>query len=189
MVWENRPFGLTQVNGQAVADGETVVEGVFGFAGTNSSSATIVALGGNTAVGFARAGNRCVLLRWPTSVPDPEVRVGAWIADVTYERNHLTQGVPASVAGRWQAGDYPYQRCYWYQIVKRTEPLPETAASGSIPAVGLGKSGFRAMTVWVSTPLKAQTLLFVSGGQPAHNNAALIVPNVVAVFPRVIYAQ
>ena len=27
-----------------------------------------------------------MLLRWPTTQPDPVVRVGDWIADVTYER-------------------------------------------------------------------------------------------------------
>jgi hypothetical protein len=186
VIWENRPFGTTTVNGQVVADGETVVEGVFGYAGGAGSIAPLAA---NNSVGFARNATRSVLLRWPATIVDPEVKVGNWIADVTYERNLATQGIPTMAAGRWQVGDYPYQRCYWYQIVKRTEPVAESATSGSSPAVGLGQGGYRCMTVWVSSPLKAQTLLNVNTGQPAHNNAALIAPNVVAVFPRVIYAH
>ena len=186
VIWEKRPFGTTQVNGQVVADGETVVEGVFGFGG---GAGSIQPLAANNSVGFARNATRCVLLRWPSTIVDPEVRVGQWIADVTYERNQSVQGIPTVLAGRWQVGDYPYQRCYWYQIVKRTEPVAEAAASGSSPAVGLGQSGYRAMTVWINSPLKAQTLLNVQNGQPAHTNAALIAPSVVAVFPRVIYAH
>ena len=31
--------------------------------------------------------DRTILLRWPTNMPDPDVKVGGWIADVTYERN------------------------------------------------------------------------------------------------------
>ena len=34
-----------------------------------------------------------VLLRWYASVPDPVVKVGDWIADVTYERNQVDRAV------------------------------------------------------------------------------------------------
>jgi hypothetical protein len=162
---------------------------VFGFGGPVVASPLIPGAGYagttslNPATGAPRNSSRTVLLRWPASIPDPEVKVGQWIADVTYERFQSVQGIPGVLAGRWLAGDYPYQRCDWYQIVKRTKPVAESAG------VGLGASGYRCMTVWVSSPLKAQTLLSTSTGQPIHVNAALIAPNVVAVFPKVIYAH
>ncbi len=46
------------------------------------------------------------------------------------------------------------------------------------------------MTVWVSSPLKAKTLLTVQR-QPARwvVNAALVCPYVVNVFPRTVYTR
>lgn len=166
VIWENRQFGLSQLAGisgtQTVVDGETVVEGVFGYS-------TRVGLNG-----YGVAADRTVLIRWPTSMPDPEIKVGGWIADVTYERNLTTQNT------RLVAPDYPFQRCYWYQIVKRTQPAVQAFPNDPVT--------FRAVTVWIASPLKAQTRLNNSG-QPIHANAVLIAPNVVNVFSRVIYTH
>lgn len=158
VIFENRPFGIDHVNTpfaglQYVPTGETVVEAVFGN---------------------GVAADRTVLLRWPVTMPDPEVKVGNWIADVTYERNQ------ANETARTVAGDYPIQRCYWYQVVKRTDPGP---------AISFGESmQYRSMTVWVSTPLRAQTLL-VGSGAPVHVNAALICPSVIYVYPKTLYMR
>ena len=168
VIFENRPFGINQQNGQWVVDGETVVEAVFGY-GNNVNPVFASA-------GFARAADRTILLRWPISVPDPDVKVGGWIADVTYERNLSVQN------SRFILPDYPYQRCHWYQIVKRTQPSTAVAFSGD-------PTTYRSMTVWINTPLKAQTLVSTSNGQPVHINVALIAPHVVNVFPKVIYAR
>ena len=63
--------------------GETVVEAVFGYSGNVQ-----VANGYNN--GFGTGADRTVLLRWPAAIPDPVVKTGDWIADVTYERNSAT---------------------------------------------------------------------------------------------------
>jgi hypothetical protein len=161
-IFENRPFGIDQVNTpftvngsnqQYVPAGETVVEAIFGY-------------------GAAAARN--VLLRWSVAMPDPEVKVGNWIADVTYERNAVTEANRRNPTG----ADFPLQRCFWYQVVKRTDPGPDP----------ISQATYRSMTVWVSTPLKAKTLM-VSSGTPYHVNAALVCPYVVNVFPRTIYSR
>ncbi len=88
MIFENRPFGIDAVanppNADAIptgtyqVEGETVVEAIFGH------SANIVPAGGP---GYGAGADRTVLLRWYSSEPDPVVKPGDWIADVTYERN------------------------------------------------------------------------------------------------------
>jgi len=176
VIFENRPLGLSQLTSitgtqQWVIDGETVIEGVFGY-GTR-----VAPLVTGATVGFAQGADRTVLLRWPTTMPDPDVKIGGWIADVTYERNLDDNGL------RTLPMDYPYQRCHWYQVVKRTQPAPHAFASDT------GGATFRAMTVWVGSALQAQTLLSTSTGEPFHVNAALIAPNVVNVFPKVIYSR
>jgi hypothetical protein len=180
VVWENRPFAIDTVTTPLTAPsspwysvaGEPVVEGVFGYGGT------LVPMAGSTTQGYGRASDRVVLLRWPSSVADPEIRVGSWIADVTYERNLTVSNT------RFVAGDYPGQRCYWYQVVKKSSVDDE--ANGA----GLQTAGYRAMTVWTATPLKAKTLL-ASGTppQPVHVNAALVSPYVVNVVPRTLYSR
>lgn len=188
VVFENRPWSLdpvTQPFGGAssfAAAGETVVEAVFGY--TNQVATT------NNA-GYGASSKRSVLLRWPASMSDPEIRVGQWIADVTYERNAVTDYTRAYVDPTTGGanGYYPYQRCHWYQIAKRTEAGPATNQWD-----GDAAGGMREMTVWTSSPLKALTLLKSSGGvnvvgSPIHVNAALVSPYVVNVFPRTIYTR
>jgi hypothetical protein len=182
VIFENRPFSVDpatnqtapysgQMTSPGMVTGETVVEAVFGFSP-------------NAPAGYGQGADKLVLLRWPNTMPDPDVRVGSWIADVTYERN-----IQVSTA-RFGAGNplsqqggvvYPGQRCYWYQIIKRSTAADEGAGAG------LNVAGFRAMTVWVSTPLNAKTQL--SNGQPVYVNAALVCPYVVNVFPRTIYTR
>ncbi len=171
VIFENRPFSMDPVNNApyasqmavaAQAAGETVVEGIFGFSPYVSN-------------GYAVGANRTVLLRWPNTMPDPDVRVASWIADVTYERN-------AVVTNTRFNGPYPGQRCNWYQVVKKSTAADETTGAG------LGVSGFRAMTVWVGSDLKAKTQLAV-GGVPFHPNAALVCPYVIYTFPKTIYTR
>ena len=85
VVFENRPFALDQisVSGTSVyqAAGETVVEGVFGY------SKKIVTPLRATAYGYGAGADQTVLIRWNGSAQaDPVVKVGDFIADVTYER-------------------------------------------------------------------------------------------------------
>ena len=89
VIMENRPFGVSQVtagDGTAnvyVPDGETVVEAFFGY----SANIQFDTINGTTlTTGYAAGADRTVLLRWFTNQPDPVVKAGDWIADVTYER-------------------------------------------------------------------------------------------------------
>jgi type II secretory pathway pseudopilin PulG len=172
VVFENRPFAIDHVNTplaglQWVVAGEPVVEAVWGFG----------SLGANKALGYGQASDRVVLLRWPNSMPDPDIRVGGWIADVTYERNQ------AESAFRFPGGNattpiYPAQRCHWYQIVKKSSADDESNSAG------LQQPGFRCITVWTGSPLKAKTLLQNGNPpQPVHVNAALVSPYVVQAIP------
>jgi hypothetical protein len=175
VVFENRPFNYDPVplpggGGTALqAAGETVVEAIFGFSP-------------NAPSGYALGADKTILLRWPSSMPDPDVKVGSWIADVTYERNQ-------AVAASRFAGGYPAQRCYWYQIVKRSTPADESTGAGLQNAIPSGGS-YRAMTVWVDSPLKAKTQNLAQGAAASWVvNAALVCPYVVNVFPRTIYTR
>jgi hypothetical protein len=130
-------------------------------------------------------------LRWPASQPDPDVRVGGWIADVTYERFNATEisrfytlsgGEPASSLGL-----YPAQRCFWYRIVKRSDPT--TDHDGAL-------TGFREMVVTVGSDVRARTKLNAGANGAAaipiesvHINAALVSPYVVNVVSRVFYTR
>ena len=183
VIFENRPFAVDDATApygnttvKTVA-GEPVVEAIFGY--TNN-----ITPAGN-AVGYGSKANRAVLLRWPASMPDPEVKVGRWIADVTYERNAYEDRQRAFTDPNTNSAGafYPYQRCYWYQIAKRTEAGP--AAN---KFTGDETGGMREMTVWTSTPLQAFTLLS-EGGAPYHVNAALVSPYVVNVFQRTIQTR
>ena len=177
VVFENRQFGNDPVAppfaGAATGyqpTGETTVEAIWGY-------------GGNVVKGYAVAARRTVLLLWPTAMPDPDIRVGHWIADVTYERNEL---LAQAAYGPATGAIYPAQRCHWYQISKRTDPTPSNLAflaSAGVP--------YRQLTVWVSSDLKAQSRL-TGGGvsvSPVDVEAALIVPSVVNAIPRTIYTH
>lgn len=185
VIFENRPFAIDPATApignaatMAVA-GEPVVEAIFGYTGR------VTAPTGST-MGYGVNAGKGVLLRWPNTLPDPEVKVGGWIADVTYERDaavdykRSTSDPDSGNAGTL----YPYQRCHWYQVAKRNQPGPGQAFAGDPAGIA-----YREMTVWVSTPLKAFTLLNVANGSPVHVNAALVSPYVVGVFPRAFVSR
>ena len=169
VVCDGRPFAFDSVtiNGetQNVPAGEQTVEAVFGF-GTNFNGATGNAMAVNA--------KRKVLLRWPVGVPDPQVRPGGWIADVTYERNQDTYTT------RKNAAATPFVRCYWYQVAQRTEAETESATSPGVNSAGL----YRRMIVTLSTDVRAQTLLNTGTAEPVNCNFALIMPSVINVFSR-----
>jgi hypothetical protein len=162
VVCHNRPFSL-DASGHVLD--EAVVEAIFAYSAVPTA-------------GFS-ANDRVVLLRWNAAVQaDPDVRVGGWIADVTYERG------TANDVSRWQGGSFPGQRCTWYRVVKRTAVEDEIPNSTPVPAT----AGYRRMTVFVNNPVRAKTPLAV-GGDPIHVNAALIMPSVVNVFPKTIISR
>ena len=174
VVFENRPFSID--NG--VVAGETVVEGVFG------ASSNVWPQGGP---GYGAGADRTVLLRWFASQPDPVVKVGDFIADVTYERSQTVvlsrffsnngAGWPNPLnKGEWD--NLPAQRCFWYQVQK-VNPAQYDPALGAT---------FRSMTVYVNRPLDAKTLLDGSGN-PVVLNAALICPYVVNVIPQTFFVR
>jgi hypothetical protein len=191
VIFESRPFAIDQVTtpfGLAFqVAGETVVEGVFGYSKT-------VATGG-LANGYGAGADRTVLLRWNAGLPDPVVKVGDWIADVTYERHQMLvysrffqPGGPPYVGwpnplsrlsptdpGEWDA--LPAQRCFWYQVQKVTPVGPDASVAG-----------YRSMVVYVNRKLDARTLL-TGAGNPVFLNAALICPNVVNVIPQTFFVR
>ena len=166
VIFENRPFGISAVgnppNANAIptgtyqVDGETVVEAIFGH------SANIVPAGGP---GYGAGADRTVLLRWYSSVPDPVVKPGDWIADVTYERNaavvisrfqnnlNAPPGVPNPFHNN-ELDNLPAQRCFWYQVQKVIPAIddPYTATQNLNPPL-------RSMVVTVDRSLIGRTVL------------------------------
>jgi type II secretory pathway pseudopilin PulG len=167
VVFHNRPFGFDSGSATGVRQpaGERVVEAVF----AHGSTITIPVTG---ALGYSPQ-DRTVLLRWPSTTPDPDVRIGQWFADVTYDR------AAASALGRYVrlGQNYAGQRCHWYRIVKRSDAEPDP----QVP-------GYRRITVITETAVAARTLLQddpASGSTlPVYRNFALISPYVVNVFPK-----
>jgi hypothetical protein len=157
VVCDGRQFGFAPLPGGSInmPTSETVVEAVFGYSDKVG------------ALGFSVGADKTVLLRWPTSIPDPNVRIGGWIADVTYERNAQTS---ISKAATTQTS---YQRCNWYQVTKRIDAQVD-------PDFGIN---FRRMILTIASPVKTKTAL-TSGGIPLYSNAALIMPSVINVYPR-----
>jgi len=177
VVFENRPFSLDAitVGGTTIYQpaGETVVEAVYG------ASHNVSPQGGP---GYGVGADRTVLLRWLATLPDPVVKVGDFIADVTYERsanlvNTRFVGVQNPL-NNYEWDNLPAQRCFWYQVQKVTPAQPD-------PALG---ATFRSMTVYVNRPLDAKTLLDGSG-KPVVLNAALICPYVVNVIPQTFFVR
>ena len=163
VVCDGRPFGfdpLPNQNAYAPA-GETVVEGIYGV----GQGASIAPLYSGATVGYA-VNDKSVKLRWSDTLADPQIRVGGWIADVTYERSGTTYRSRVLTTGS------SFARCNWYQIVKRVDPTPDAIA------------GYRSTVVTLGTPLKSKTLLTISTGNPVHVNTALIMPSVINVFSR-----
>jgi prepilin-type N-terminal cleavage/methylation domain-containing protein len=172
----------TDLNGAVTGiAGERVVEGIFGLG-------VVPRTQNNGTSGYAAGPSRKVLLMWPKAddAERPDIRVGAWIADVTYEpslsttlsrflRDYDGDGRPDAEHGG--------QRCHWYRVVQRSEV---TAPSEANPGFGGNLDNtHEAMVVTVDRPVIAKTLLQQSAGGyvPVHVNAALIAPEVVAVFP------
>ncbi|MCA1686818.1 MAG: hypothetical protein LC745_12790, partial [Planctomycetia bacterium] len=173
VVCENRPFGIDSVTvGNTTVpqvSGETVVEAIWGYSASPGFLYTGSALGyGNT------SSSRSVVLRWPNTQPDPEIKVGNWIADVTYVRDSVSEGSYKLINNTYN-GIMPAQRCNWYTVAKKSD----AAAGPTIAGVA-----YRQMTVWTSTPLRAQSLLDFSTTPPSPQfvEAALIMPSVVNVY-------
>jgi len=170
VVFHNRPLALDSETSpfggqQAVAAGERVVEAIFG----NGALPTGTPLNG-----------RSVTLRWPTGTPDPDVRVGSWIADVTYERveaTYVSRFVNALGPNTPGALQFPGQRCIWYQVAKRNV----SEADPVLP-------NYRHMVLTLTARVQVPTLLD-NNGQPLHVNAALVSPYVVNVFPKTFYVR
>jgi hypothetical protein len=187
VIFENRPFALENAaNAPFVAQmgpwrfqpaGEQVVEAVFGYS-TNVVQVGVDVNGDDVYYGVGAP--RSVLLRWPAATPDPEIRVGGWIADVTYERTYALSA--SNLSGTRFPTYTPTvglsvpaasgQRCLWYQVVKVNPPAND-----------LSVAAHRSMVVNVATPLRAYTRLNPNG-TPFHVNAALVSPHVVQVVPR-----
>lgn len=176
VICESRPFELDATT-RRPAD-EIVVEGVFGY---GRKVAEIPGLG----VGYAAAADRTVLLRWLATQPDPIVKAGTWICDVTYERNQPRAldasgsgrfaGIPNPLnGGKWD--NLPAQRAFWYQVVKVSPAVDD-------PQLG---SNYRSVVVQVNSTLRARTPLVTADGLPQVVNAALIAPHVVNVVPRTV---
>ena len=189
VIFNNRPFGISNVTAPDgttwyQVDGETVVEAIFGHGGNIQTAAGFSS-------GYATGADRTVLLRWNTTLPDPVVKAGDWIADVTYERsqslvisrwwtgtvNNQPNGIP-NRTNNLEWDNLPAQRCYWYQIQK-------AAPAVSDPYLG---PTHRSMVVYVNQSLQARTSL-TAAGTPAHTNAALIAPSVVNVIPQTIFVR
>ncbi len=191
VIFENRPFGINQVTSPLgpvtwQVSGETVVEAVWGYS-------TSVAIVPGLPAGYGSGADRTVLLRWPSNMPDPVVKVGDWIADVTYERNWQTVenrflnwpqpgggtgGLMNAINnGEWD--NFPAQRCYWYQVQRVTPPA---AATGPLVFPN-DPTTYRYMVAYLNSSLLARTALN-NNGQPAFRNAALICPSVVNVIPQ-----
>ncbi len=162
--------------------GERVVEGIFGL-----GTVPLTINGGQ--LGYASGLSRKVLLMWP-KVDDaerPDLRVGSWIADVTYEASQsvtLTRFLRDFDSDGRPDAEQSGQRCHWYRVVQKSEVTTPSAAN---PGYGTTyDTTHEAMVVTVDRPVVSKTLLQRAGGggyAPVHVNVALIAPEVVAVFP------
>lgn len=167
VIFENRPFGFetltNQISGDTITQvaGERVLRAIFGY-GRN--------IVGGAATGYAVGSDNSVLLLWPNGYPDPEIRPGGWIADVTYERS--LAGVDNNF--NLGPGSPPAQRCHWYQVRRATPP----ADSPDFP-------GWRYTSIQTTQKLQAKTVLN-DGGSPVHDNAALVSPHVIGVVPKTL---
>jgi type II secretory pathway pseudopilin PulG len=198
VIFENRPFGIVNTATTSPnppggtfqsyqVDGETVVEAIWGYS-TNVSSA----IGGP---GYGAGADRSVLLRWYNTQNDPVVKVGDWIADVTYERNATVVATRFGSFGQVGGGNavgglqnpfnklewdnLPAQRCFWYRVQKVMPAGVDTLVDAAT---------YRSMVVYVDRTLQARTPL-TAGGSPVTLNAALISPYVVNVIPQTIFTN
>jgi type II secretory pathway pseudopilin PulG len=180
VVFENRPFSLDPAPtapGVFQVAAEPVYEGVFGFS-TNVQPPA--------GPGYGAGADRTVLIRWFATQPDPIIKVGDWIADVTYERTQALvgtrfPGVPNPLnQAEWD--NLPAQRCFWYQVQKVGQAGPDQN-----PNIG---GPYRSMVVYVNRKLDARTLLQADGfGTPVVQNAVLVSPYVVNVIPQTFFVR
>lgn len=181
VIFHKRPFGYENFGAGTIASGERVVEAIWGYGTTISPGPPAATLGYSP-------NDTTVLLRWNSAEGDPEVKVGSWIADVTYEQSR------AEEAARFDGQLYPGQRCHWYRVIRRTDPIAETdpSVTDPLPANATGVV-YRRMVVTVATSLKAKTLLTQADtstrATPYHVNAALVNPFVVNVFSKVFFSR
>jgi hypothetical protein len=193
VVCENRPFSInvtTAADGSGTSwyqvTGETVVEAIFGHSANIQPPP-----GAGVAAGYGTGASRTVLLRWYGSQPDPIVKSGDWIADVTYERNQSTvqtrwwasSTIPNGIANpfnNFEWDNLPAQRCIWYQVQKVLPAIPDP--------YGMTGGPYRSMVVYVNQPLQSLTPL-TAIGSPYVLNAALIMPSVVNVIPTTVYTR
>jgi hypothetical protein len=187
VIFENRPFAIDPIGDDYQVAGEQVVLAAFGYSGLNVNSVSIGTMADGTAVYYGTS-NNTVLLYWPSSMPDPEIKPGGWIADVTYVRRQSLELQYFQFGGVVGGGGPPGQRCYWYQVSRVTAPASIVGTTYSAVA---GGADYRYMLVSTSTPLKVKTLLMFNNGQTVpyhadrwHNNAALVSPYVANVIPR-----
>lgn len=171
VVHRNRQFGFDVSKDPAVRAripaGETSIEAIFGYSPPKPT---------DTYPYYGSGDARVILLRWPSTLADPDVRVGSWIADVTYQ-----QDLASSIAQYPKNPNvrFPGQRCYWYQVVKRTEPELEVAGTTASPTA---PPNYRRMTITVATPVKAKTR-WIDASTPLVETA-VITNSVINVFPR-----
>jgi hypothetical protein len=179
VIFHKRPFGYENFGGSdsQIATGERVIEAIWGY-GTTISPPTAT-------VGYSPNDNT-VLLRWYAADGDPDVRVGGWIADVTYEQSWSEENTRFGL-GAPLLQLYPGQRCHWYRVIRKTDPIAETDPSVTDP-VGANPGSYRRMVVTVGTSLKAKTLLTTTG-IPYHVNAALVNPYVVNVYSKIFFSR
>lgn len=168
VVCHNRVMGIESVtapitgNPVTVPIGERTVEAIWGYSSTSPLPRTVI-VAGNPQVQYYGTGERTVLLRWSNQMPDPALRTGSYIADVTYNLD-----LPGT---RDNASAYPGRRCDWYRVAGYTTPTDDALA------------GFRSTVVTLETTVKAKTQVNAAG-MPVFQNAALIMPSVVNVVPR-----
>jgi len=174
--FQHRPIGLEPITWPVSGNdglwpaGERVVEAVWGH---TSSPASVEPLPNAPNFGYSSADERVVLLRWHVNSPDPNVRVGSWIADVTYERFENSD-----INNVYKGAVHPGQRMHWYRVAQRSQPEPDP----QFPE-------FRRMIVRVESPLEAKTLLTNNGGvaTPVFPEAALLHPYVANVFSKLVF--
>lgn len=192
VVLHNRPFALDEwtdpLSGTTYQTpaGERVVEAVFGYGGTPRVASLTGFVAQPVAMGYS-PNTRTVLLRWNNANPDPDVRVGGWIADVTYEQFSGSEGRFTSAlfnAVPTAAEFYPAQRCHWYRVVRKGQIEDEIAGVTAAPS----SNNYRRMVVTIEDPVKSKTLVWgttaaANAGSPVFTNVALVSPYVVNVFP------
>ncbi|MDG3003327.1 type IV pilus modification PilV family protein [Paludisphaera mucosa] len=173
VIFENRPFGFdSQLNQVA---GERTVQAVFGY---SSIRRTVGTMFDDTVVGVSAGADNVVLLLWPSTTPDLEIKMGSWVADVTYER--LQPLAISRFQFKTSTGERqpPAQRCFWYQV-QRATPAADTAGT---PFAAFGNG--RYSLVYTRTKLQAKTLWDMANDVPYHVNVAMVSPYVVGVVPR-----